>query len=444
LSDVPTREGAVEYRAMIAIVGPYLAQAVWFALGQMIDRVMVARHSSVELAAMQIATPVVLVLYAVFAAVTVAVVVVVGRAYGAGDVERASRASRSAIVMTAIGAPILSLALYLSISPAFALFFDDVDPAVSRAASGYLRLVLPFFPLSIFELVAAGILRSAGNTVVAFFVDLFACACNAAVGLVLIFGLHGFPELGILGAGVAQVTFWVIEVVLLFGFLLSRRSPIRIRRTRSSLADMRQIVSALVPIFGERCVSMSGVLLAALYVTWLGTQAMAANQTVAATEYIPLVLTDVFGVAAKIMTAHRLGAGNPAGARRSCLGALGVALWIEGALVAILLLIPDKIIGLFTPDAAVIAAAVVPMRLMALTLPFKTIANVVRDGLQAADESRAVFVVVAISIVAGAGAGYVAAFVLGFGLAGLWVALIAEAALRAALIGFLFQRARWH
>src|SRR5262249_38100430 len=95
-----------------------------------------------------------------------------------------------------------------------------------------------------------------------------------------------------------------------------------------------------------------------------------ALTTVSTTFMMPLGISS----AAAVRVGHALGRGDPQGATRSGWTALAFGAGIMSVAALVLLLVPQWIARLFTPDAAVIASAAVLLRIAAFFQLF--------DGLQ--------------------------------------------------------------
>lgn len=73
----------------------------------------------------------------------------------------------------------------------------------------YIRSIFAFYPFTTLVIVYHSILRAAGDTKTPMYVDIISNAYNVLMNYILIFGKFGFPELGVLGAGIATGTSYV-------------------------------------------------------------------------------------------------------------------------------------------------------------------------------------------------------------------------------------------
>ncbi len=158
---------------------------------------------------------------------------------------------------------------------------------------------------------------------------------NVAANYALIFGVWGFPMLGLEGAAIGTVAAWALQLGLLVGVFVSRRydGQFRTRRLRGlrgrHVADLlRTGLPAGVQLANDiLCWSLfTGVLVGSFF----GRTALAA--TTIAMRYLGLSFmpTVGIGIAATAIVGKHIGEGRPDVARRRAHTALGVAMVYMG------------------------------------------------------------------------------------------------------------------
>ncbi len=119
------------------------------------------------------------------------------------------------------------LAIGVIFSPLLAGFITK-DPATVKAASVYLRIIflgMPFiFVTSVFDMLFS----AEGDTVTPMYVNFITVVLNIFLDPLLIFGLWGFPKMGIAGAAVATVICRGIATVISLYILFSGKKGIKI------------------------------------------------------------------------------------------------------------------------------------------------------------------------------------------------------------------------
>ena len=174
----------------------------------------------------------------------------------------------------------------------------------------------------------------------------------------LIFGWGPFPQLGVTGAGLAVVSYYAAGALVLFGFMRRRDMTVRLSltglRIRGALLWDILRVGAVASLITVQT-NLTVVIVTGLVGTF-GAAAIAGYGIGARLEYMLVPL--VFGLGAPLvaMVGTNIGAGQLARAQRVA--------WLGGAIAAVVTeaigvaaaLFPSAWIGLFSPDAAVIAA----------------------------------------------------------------------------------------
>ena len=83
-------------------------------------------------------------------------------------------------------------------------FYESSDTDISQLARSYFELRLIGLPFLLFSIFCFQVFRGLQNTVIALVVTLAAGGVNLVFDFILIKGLFGFPEMGVLGAAVAS------------------------------------------------------------------------------------------------------------------------------------------------------------------------------------------------------------------------------------------------
>jgi putative MATE family efflux protein len=200
-------------------------------------------------------------------------------------------------------------------------------------------------------------LRGAGNTLVPAAVTSGGLIILLPLSPLLIFGWGPVPRLGVAGAGVAVVVYYLVGTLVLIGYLRSSRSSLKLS------FDLRQIKARLLgDILKVGALSAFGTLQSNLTVILVtgavgrfGIDAIAGYGIASRLDYILVPLMFSFGSAALTMVGANIGAGQVARAERIA--------WIGGAIAAgvtetigiAAALFPHAWLSLFTSDANVIA-----------------------------------------------------------------------------------------
>jgi MATE family multidrug resistance protein len=271
---------------------------------------------------------------------------------------------------------------------------------------------------------------------------LIACvAGNAGLNWVLIYGHIGAPALGVAGSGYASaINQWLIFAGLalctrmLPGFA-GLRVLLAVRRN-----EMASILRLGVPIGGIMGVEVGVFLAAGILMGLLGAAALGAHQFVLNCAGISFMVPLGLGQAATVRVAYELGGGRALAARRAGLVALALGIGFMSATAVVLWTVPQAIIAVYVDiaDPANRETVQIARHLIVIAALFQ-----VFDGTQviAAGALRGYRDTMVPMLLAGFGywgagfgGGWLLAFPLGFGPAGLWWGLALGLAVVAILL----------
>jgi MATE family, multidrug efflux pump len=211
----------------------------------------------------------------------------------------------------------------------------------------------------------ASAVRGTGNMLLPAGVVLGGSPFLVTLSPALIFGWGPFPRLGITGAALAVVAYYLAGVLVLFLYLVSGRSLIRLSPTlRFERTLFAQILRVGAPSLVNNVMTNLTVVLLTALVGPFGTFALAGYGMGVRLEYLLIPMVFGFGSALVTMVGTNFGAGQRARARRV---AWTGALMAAGATEAIGLaaaFFPYAWLGLFTDEPAVLAAGAAYLRVV--------------------------------------------------------------------------------
>ena len=107
-----------------------------------------------------------------------------------------------------------------------------VDPEVLRLGTTYMHIILAGISTMFVSMTLGSIFRAGGDTVTPMMVLIFSTLINIGLDPLLIFGLWGFPKLGVAGSAYATLIGRGAGVIILLYLCWSGRAPISLRRVR--------------------------------------------------------------------------------------------------------------------------------------------------------------------------------------------------------------------
>jgi len=292
--------------------------------------------------------------------VEIGLIAVAARRHGEGDPERAARAAAAAVVYALLAGLVVSVAGELLAGTMFRLM--SVPPQVARLGHAYLSTWLLGGPLVFGFFAIEATFRAAGDTRTPFLMLAGSVCVSILLDPLLIIGLGPFPRLGVEGAALASV------MVRGGGFLLGLAIALRRGLLRVRAPDWRSLPT-IVRIGAP--LSLAGVLLSVIYM-WLtrftsrfGTPALAALGVGHKMEGLGFIAISGFALAASALVGQNLGARQEGRAREAVRLIVGYCLIVTVTTAIAFLLIPDRLVSLFTRDPQVIADGVLYLRVIA-------------------------------------------------------------------------------
>ena len=149
---------------------------------------------------------------------------------------------------------------------------------------------------------------------------------------------------------------------------------------RPEAALLRRMAGLGLPVTGTFAVETGLFLAISLLIGQLGAAPLAAHQIALSIASVSFMIPLAIGQAANVRVGNRVGAGDAAGARRAGLVAIGLGAAAEAVAVAVLLLAPGTLAGLYIDPAlpANAEALATAMTLIGIAAAFQ-----VADGMQA-------------------------------------------------------------
>ena len=190
------------YKRNLKIALPIVFSQLGGAVVQLVDTFMVGRLGTVELAAVSFASAVFAIGYVFSIGILLGATPIIGQAYVRGEKQTIVELFQNSLVLATLAAVVIGSLLYLT-----SFFMDNmgqVDAVVELAIPYFLVLVVSLIPHMYFFSIKQ-FLEGLGNTKVAMWITIIANLINVLFNYLLIFGKYGFPELGVLGAGVSTL-----------------------------------------------------------------------------------------------------------------------------------------------------------------------------------------------------------------------------------------------
>ena len=379
--------------AILSLAGPTMLEELVDTAVQYIDVAMVGSLGTAATAAVGSTATVNWLIGGTISALGVGFLSFIARARGAGQADRASRASAQA-VFVAFFIGLLFSAIVLPLSR-YVPGWMRADPSIRPLASRYFCILYSTLLFRAARIIFGTLLRASGDTKTPMRIGLLVNLLNVAGNFLLIYPTRTLPYLGGIrlygaGMGVEGAALASALAVAAGGFLITLalwRHPEVSPRGRSFLPDpeiLRPCLSVALPNMLQRFCTSLGYVVFASMINSLGELSTAAHtiaNTVESAFYIP-----GYGMmsAAATLTGNCLGSGDQQRQRDLA----GMIVFLEVAMMLIsgglLLIFAPAMVGIFSRDAGVIALGSTVLRMVAVSEPFYGISIVTEGMLQGA------------------------------------------------------------
>lgn len=196
------------------------------ALYNVVDSYFVAMLGVEALTAVSLAFPVQNLMIAVGVGTGVGINSLVSRRLGEGRVEEAGCAATHGLVLGAISGLVVALLGIVSIRPFFAAFTNNPTILQMGCDYGYVVTIASFGMFIQINMEKA--LQSTGNMMIPMFSQLIGALTNIVLDPIMIFGLFGFPKMGVMGAAIATVIGQIFGMLFIVLMALLRNHAVNI------------------------------------------------------------------------------------------------------------------------------------------------------------------------------------------------------------------------
>jgi MATE family multidrug resistance protein len=374
-----------ELRAMFALAAPLvLTELGWMAMG-IVDTMFVGRVSADAIGAVSLGTAVFYAIAIFASGLMLGLDTLVSQSFGAGDLNDCHHSLISGIWLALLLIPGVMGAVWLFV-PLMARF--GINASVLRDTAPYIRaLNWSTAPLLLFFCLRR-YLQSVGIVRPILLVLITANLVNAAGNWVFVFGNLGAPRLGAEGSGWSTCVARVYMLAAMV-FIVWLRDPKAFAvNWRPDWRRIDRLFRLGLPAAAQIGLEMSVFATVTVLIGKLSADILAGHQialTVASTTFMmPLGISS----AAAVRVGHAIGRRDPEGASRSGWTALAFGASAMSLAALLLLSFPHAIARLFTPQVAIIAAAVPLLRVAAFFQLFDGLQITATGALRGAGDTR--------------------------------------------------------
>lgn len=410
-------------------------------LYNIVDSMFVAKIGEDALTAVSLAFPVQTLIVACSVGIGVGVNSYISRSLGREDQEGADSAVAHGLLMAAFVAVLFIIAGQFLLEPFFRLFSDD--PAILADAITYTNICLTFCAGSFIHICIEKVFQSTGSMIFPMLLQALGAITNIILDPIMIFGLFGFPAMGVKGAAVATVIGQHTAMLAsLLVFLLGKFAVrLDLRNFHFSWKMIRDIASIAIP---NSCMNALGsVLVMGLNSILIGFSNTAVSLFGIYYKLQTFVFMPASGLTQGAMPimGFSYGAGNGKRLQHTLSISLRVCFVIMAVGCVLFMAAPEWLLGLFDASEKMLAIGVPALRIISVSFLPATIGFILPTMFQSMGQggySLIVFLLRQLVITLPA-----AAILSGpFGLTGIWVSFILAESIAAGVALLFYEKLR--
>ncbi|HIT64719.1 MAG TPA: MATE family efflux transporter [Candidatus Ventrimonas merdavium] len=370
-------------RLLISMSLPMIISMLVQAMYNIIDSVFVAQINESALAAVSMAFPIQNLMIAVSAGTCVGVNALLSRSLGEQKPEEARLAAVNGIFLAAMGA--LAFLLFGLFASRIYFASQTDDPVIIEYGVQYLQ-ICTIFSFGIFgEMVLERILQSTGRTIYNMFSQGLGAIVNIIMDPIMIFGLLGFPAMGIRGAAAATVLGQILAMFLSLFFNLKKNTDVSIdmRGFKPHGRTIKVIYAVGVPSIIMQ--SISSVMTYGMNLILIGFSATAVTVLGIYFKLQSFIFMPVFGLNNGMIPIIAYNYGARSRKRIMDTAKLSIAIAVGIMLVGLIIFqaFPAQLLGIFNASDHLLEIGVPALRLISLSFLFAGYCIIVGSVFQA-------------------------------------------------------------
>lgn len=431
----------------VRMAWPAVCESFFIALAGMVDSLMVSSMGASAVAAVGLTTQPKFMGLALFFAMNVSVSALVARRRGEKNQRSANQILLVAILFVIVATVVISSACVTWANQI--INFCGSAPETHEPAVIYYRIIMGCMIFNVLSMVINAAQRGSGNTMIAMRTNIVSNVVNIIANYLLIQGHLGFPAMGIAGAAIATVFGTVIACIMSFASLFRRDGFVSIyyimeQQIRPALEPVISIIKLGFSVFIEQILMRVGFMSTAMMAAKMGTNALAAHQVGMNILGLTFSFGDGMQVAAVALIGRSLGEGSPDKAKAYGKTCRMIGLGISCILAVVYFFGGEWLYHLFFAEQEIVDIGVMIIRIMIIIVLFQVSQVIYMGCLRGAGDTTYTAIASTISVtIIRTAASYFFGFVMGLGMAGIWMGILADQISRFLFASIRFKQGKW-
>lgn len=353
------------------------------ALYNIVDSIFVARLSPDALTAVSLAFPLQNLVLAVAVGFGVGLNACIARRLGAKNQKATDEAATHGFIFTAIHALIFVFIGLFFTKPFIRMFTNNEE--IFNMACSYSYIVITCAFGSLFHLFVEKIFQATGDMLIPMLVQGLGAIINIILDPILIFGLFGFPKLGVAGAAIATVTAQIIACLTSFILFFYKNNGVHVKfkNFKFNMQTIKSLYSVAIP--SSIMIALPSALVGILNGILVGLSDFGVGVFGAYYKLQTFIYMPASGViqGMRPIISFNYGAKNYKRMKETVKSALKITVTIMFFGTLLFLAVPTQIMSLFNNEPEILKTGSAALRIISLGFIVSSIAVVLSGAFEA-------------------------------------------------------------
>ncbi|WP_339062038.1 MATE family efflux transporter [Tepidibacillus marianensis] len=431
-------------QSLFSLTWPIFIEVFLYMIMGNADTIMLSRVSDQAVAAVGVTNQLISIAIVMFGFVASGAGVVISQYIGAKKEKEAIQVGAISLGINFLFGFTISMVMFF-FSSSFLLWMN-VPVELRDFADQYFQIVGGFLFIQAILMTASAQLRSNGFTKDTMFVSLGMNILNIIGNLLFIFGLFGFPKLGVTGVAISTSVSRVIGLIVIL-LILSRRLEHRFRLReffRFKKEYVKQVLKIGIPAAGENLSYDSSQVMITFFITMMGTAALTTKVYTQTISMFIFLFSVSVAQGTQILVGYLVGARKNEDAYHTALRSLKMSMLVSVVVATLFWILGNPLFHLFTHDDSIIQLGLKLLMINIMLEIGRTFNLVLISSLRATGDATFPVVMGVISMWGvSVSLSYLLGIVFNLGLVGVWISFAMDEWIRGILMFFRWKSRIW-
>ena len=436
---------SLDYKQVFGMILPIFVDTAFIVLMSILNTAMISSSGVAAISAVSTVDTLNIFVVNVFIAVATGGTVIVAQYKGSGNARMVCRAAAQAIAAVTSFALLISAVVILLHHQTLDLLFGNVEDDVFENAAFFLIASCISFPFLAVQQAVGGVLRGVAETKPSLVLSLMMNLAYFLLNFVLIKGF----DMGIVGLSISLIAARAIGAAASIVYLLKYNQTLRFKLINLLKLDwgiLKKILFIGLPFAAEQMFFNGGKLLTQTFIVQLGTLALTANAIGNSIAMLLQIGGSTLSVAIVTVVGQCIGSRDIRDARKFIRSFLGLSVVFYLLVTGVVLPFFPALMHLFASPDEIVSDIFMLVLVTSIAQPLLwSFSFIIPSALRAAGDSKFTSVASLLSMwLFRIVLGYVLGISLGFGLTGIWVAMVLEWGVRGWIFWRRFRGDKWY